>query len=284
MKIIGGPSSQTLACRVAAQLNILPTVTNFERFPDNEHYIKILDDVAGEDVVLIQSTTTDSDLIALLQLIDACAAAKSIRVVIPYFGYARQDQIFKAGEAVSARAMARTIQGVDSVWTINLHKKYTLEHFTCPAEDLDVSPLIGKYLSELNLARPLLVAPDKGVEQMVRTMAQGLALECDVFDKTRLSGDTVVIQDKKMDIAGRDIILMDDMIATGGTMAESVKLLRSNGARDIYVACVHPVLTRNAVLRLANAGVKDIIATDTLEKIQSAVSVAPIIADKLKNI
>ena len=284
MKIIGGPSSQTLACRVAAQLQCAPTVTDYVRFPDNEQYLKILDDVDGEDVVIIQNTTTDSDLIALLQLLDACETAKRIKVVIPYMGYARQDKLFNKGEAISARAMAKTIAAasLDSVLTINLHEKTILNHFTCPASDLDASALIGKYISDLRLDRPLLIAPDKGVKNMVEKMAAGLDLDHDVFEKTRFSGDLVAIKEKPMDIQGRDVIIVDDMIATGGTMAEAVKILYQNGAKDIYTACVHPVLTRNAVLRLSNAGVKDIISTDTIEKIQSHISVAPLIADALR--
>jgi ribose-phosphate pyrophosphokinase len=275
---------QTLACRVAAQLQCTPTVTDYVRFPDNEQYLKILDDVDGQEVLIIQNTTTDSDLIALLQLLDACETAKKINVVIPYMGYARQDKLFNKGEAISARAMAKTVaaQSLDRVFTINIHEKNILNHFTCPATDLDASALIGKYLSDLNLKRPLLIAPDKGVKEMVEKMAKGLALDHDVFDKTRFGGDTVSIKEKEMDIKGRDVIIVDDMIATGGTMAEAVKILYKNGAKDIYAACVHPVLTRNAVLRLSNAGIKDIISTDTIEKIQSCISVAPLIAGALK--
>ncbi|MDV0444893.1 Ribose-phosphate pyrophosphokinase [Methanimicrococcus sp. At1] len=284
MKIIGGPSSQALACRVAAELNIKPTITDFIRFPDNEQYVQIKEDVAGADVVLIQSTTTDSDLVALLQLLDACESAKAITVVIPYMGYARQDKKFKDGEAISARAMARavTASNLKKIYTINLHEKSISNYFTCPAEDLDASKLIAGYVDGLGLERPLLIAPDKGVRDMVENMADGLSLDWDVFDKTRLAGDQVVMADKQMDIAGRDVIIVDDMIATGGTMAEAVSILEKNGARDVYVACIHPVLTRNAVLRLSNAGVKDIIGTDTIEKVQSRISTAPIIADALK--
>ncbi|MDR2943614.1 MAG: ribose-phosphate diphosphokinase [Methanosarcinales archaeon] len=284
MKIIGGPSSQALACRVAAGLNMKPTITDFIRFPDNEQYVQIKEDIAGEEVVLIQSTTTDSDFVALLQLLDACEAAEKIKVVIPYMGYARQDQKFKDGEAVSARAMAKavTAKNLEKIYTINLHKRSTLDHFSHPAEDLDASKLIAEYAVSLNLERPLLVAPDKGVRDMVENMAAGLKLDWDVFDKTRLAGDKVVMADKKMDVEGRDVIIVDDMIATGGTMAEAVSILDKNGAHNVYVACVHPVLTRNAVLRLSNAGVKDIIATDTVEKIQSRISVAPIIVEALK--
>lgn len=284
MKIIGGPSSQTLACRVAAQLNIEPTVTHFERFPDNEQYLKILEDVSGQDVVLIQSTAADSDLIALLQLLDACETAASVTVVIPYMGYARQDKLFKPGEAISARAMAKTVtaDNLKAVYTVNLHEKSVLSHFNCPAYDLDASPLIAAYVVELGLKEPLLVAPDKGVREMVEHMAAGLNLDWTSFDKIRLDGATVEMTGGDLDITGRDIIIVDDMIATGGTMAEAVKILKRNGARDVYTACIHPVLSRNAVLRLSNAGVKDIMATDTLEKIQSRISTASIIADALK--
>lgn len=284
MKIIGGPSSQALACRVAAGLNIKPTVTDFARFPDNEQYVQIKENVAGEDVALIQSTTTDSDLIALLQLLDACESAKEITVVIPYMGYARQDKKFKDGEAISARVMAKTVTApnLKKVYTINLHEKSVLDYFSCPAEDLDASKLIAEYAAGLGLKRPLLIAPDRGVRSMVKSMASGLNLDWDVFDKTRLAGDHVVMSDKKMDIEGRDVIIVDDMISTGGTMAEAVSILEKNGAHDVYVACIHPVLTRNAVIRLSNAGVKEIIATDTIEKVQSRISTAPIIIEALK--
>ena len=284
LKIIGGPSSQALACRVAAGLNIKPTVTDFARFPDNEQYVQIKENVAGEDVALIQSTTTDSDLIALLQLLDACESAKEITVVIPYMGYARQDKKFKDGEAISARVMAKTVTApnLKKVYTINLHEKSVLDYFSCPAEDLDASKLIAEYAAGLGLKRPLLIAPDRGVRSMVKSMASGLNLDWDVFDKTRLAGDHVVMSDKKMDIEGRDVIIVDDMISTGGTMAEAVSILEKNGAHDVYVACIHPVLTRNAVIRLSNAGVKEIIATDTIEKVQSRISTAPIIIEALK--
>ena len=251
LKIISGPSSQALACRVAFGLNVLPTIVDFVRFPDNEQYLQIKEDVAGEEVVLIQSTTTDSDLVALLQLLDACESAAKITVVIPYMGYARQDKKFKDGEAVSARAMAKTITApnLNKIYTVNLHEKSILNYFNHPAQDLDASKLIAEYVANLGLERPLLIAPDKGVRDMVENMAAGLNLEWDVFDKTRLAGDQVVMADKKMDIAGRDVIIVDDMIATGGTMAEAVSILNKNGAKGVDGACVHPGLTRNAGLR-----------------------------------
>ena len=112
-------------------------------------------------------------------------------------------------------------------------------------------------------------------------MSSGLGFDYDHLQKTRLSGDTVTIKTKNLDVNGRHVVLVDDMIATGGTMTESIKMLKAQGAVDVYLVCVHPVLARNAALRLFNAGVKDIIATDTLEKAESRLSVAPLIADAL---
>ncbi|MBP1909662.1 ribose-phosphate diphosphokinase [Methanolobus bombayensis] len=282
MKIIGGPASQALSSRVARELNIEPTVCDFTRFPDGELYSRILDEDVDE-VTIVQSTTTDSDLVALLQLIDACEDSPVINVVIPYMGYARQDKKFKTGEPITARAIARTINA-DRIFTVNIHEASVLNYFNADAFDLDASRLLGYHIRSLNLCNPLIVSPDKGAINLAENTATDVGLEFDYLEKTRHSGDSVTIKAKNVDVMNRDIIIIDDMIATGGTMAESIKLLKSQGAKDVYLACVHPVLARNAVLRLYNAGVKDIITTDTIEKVQSCVSVAPLIANALRSI
>ena len=282
MKIIGGPASQALSSRVAREMNINPTVCDFTRFPDGELYSRILDEDVDE-VTIIQSTTTDSDLVALLQLIDACEDSPVINVVIPFMGYARQDKKFKTGEPISARAIARTINA-DRIFTVNIHESSVLNYFNADAFDLDASRLIGYHIRSLNLSDPLIVSPDKGAISLAENTADDVGFEFDYLEKTRHSGDSVSIKAKHVDVMNRDIIIIDDMIATGGTMAESIKLLKSQGAKDVYLTCVHPVLARNAVLRLFNAGVKDIIATDTIEKAQSCVSVAPLIANALRSI
>lgn len=282
MKIIGGPASQALSSRVAREMNIDPTLCDFTRFPDGELYSRILDEDIDE-VTIIQSTTTDSDLVALLQLIDACEDSPVINVVIPFMGYARQDKKFKTGEPISARAIARTINA-DRIFTVNIHESSVLNYFNADAFDLDASRLIGYHIRSLNLSDPLIVSPDKGAISLAENTADGVGFEFDYLEKTRHSGDSVSIKAKHVDVMNRDIIIIDDIIATGGTMAESIKLLKSQGAKDVYLACVHPVLARNAVLRLFNAGVKDIIATDTIEKAQSCVSVAALIANALRSI
>lgn len=283
MKIIGGPASQLLASRTARALGTEPALCEFNRFPDGELYLRIVEETENENVTLIQSTPTDSDLVSLLQLIDACEGARELNVVIPYMGYARQDKKFKSGEPISARAIARCIRA-DRIFTVNIHEKSVLEHFSGPAYNLDAAKLVGKHIASLGLGNPLLLAPDSGAEGLIKNVSSGLGFDYDHLEKTRLSGDTVVIKTKNLDVTGRQVVLVDDMIATGGTMAESIRMLRDQGAADVYIACVHPVLARNAVLRLFNAGVKDIIGTDTLERAESRLSVAPLIADALKGL
>jgi len=282
LKIIGGPASQALSSQVARELNLEPTITDFTRFPDGELYTRILDEDVDE-VTIIQSTMTDSDFVALLQLIDACEDSPVINVVIPYMGYARQDKKFKTGEPISARAIARTINA-DRVFTVNVHEASILDYFNADAFDLDAAYLISHHLRSLDLQNPLLVSPDLGALDFVERTATEIGFDYDYLEKTRLSGDTVTIKTKNVDVKGRDIVLLDDMIATGGTMVESIKLLKSQGAKDVYLACVHPVLARNAVMRLYNSGVKEIISTDTIERIQSSVSVAPLIANAIKGL
>jgi ribose-phosphate pyrophosphokinase len=283
LKIVGGPASQLLASRTARALGTEPVLCEFNRFPDGELYLRIADEIKNESVTLIQSTPTDSDLVSLLQLIDACNEAKELNVVIPYMGYSRQDKRFKPGEPISARAVARCINA-DRVFTVNIHEKSVLGYFPCPAKNLDAAKLLGEYIAGFGLENPILVAPDEGAEGLVKKVSSGLGFDYDHLQKTRLSGDTVTIKTKNIDVTGRHVVLVDDMIATGGTMTESIKMLKDQGAVDVYLACVHPVLARNAVLRLFNAGVKDIIATDTLEKAESILSVAPLIADALKDL
>ena len=283
MKIIGGSASQLLAGRISGLLGCDLPVSEFKRFPDGELYTRILDDFAGDSVAIIQSTVTDSDLVLLLLLIDACGEADEINIVIPYMGYARQDKRFKAGEPISARAVAGAIKA-DNVYTVNIHDKSILDHFDAKAMDLDATPEIGRYIQNMDLKNPLIIAPDDGAIPLARSASKDLGMDYDYLEKTRLSGEAVTIKPKSLEVRGRDVIIIDDIISTGGTMAETISLLRSQGAHGVFTACVHPVLSSNAVLRLSKAGVKGIIATDTIDKGVSVVSVAPVIAEALKQV
>jgi ribose-phosphate pyrophosphokinase len=282
LKIIAGPASQLLASRIASALHCELAECEFKTFPDGELYIRILDDIDNE-AVIVQSTVTDSDLIALLQLIDACTGVKRIHAVIPYLGYARQDKQFNPGEALSARVMARTIEA-DNVITVNIHENSILDYFKCNAININAVPLIGQYVHQMNLHKPVILAPDKGAKELAASAASELGIDYDHLEKKRLSGDTVQVTPKNMEVTGRDVVILDDIVATGGTMAEAVHLLKEQGASGVYIACIHPVLAGSALIKLYHSGVRDVIATDTIETAVSKVSVAQLIARTVKEL
>lgn len=283
--IIGGPASQLLAGRVAAILGEEIALCDYKKFPDGESYTKVITPLADE-LTIIQSTPSDQDLVYLLQLLDICRDRK-IALVMPYFGYARQDKIFKPGEPMTARAVATALNPFfgreGQIYLINIHAPSILSHFEAQAENLDATPLLAERIASLRLKDAVVISPDKGAVAMAKTAASVLGVDCDYLQKTRLSGTEVSMAPKEVDVRERDVVIFDDMIATGGTMAEAVSMLRQQGARSVYLAAVHPVLTGSAVLKLCRSGVEAILATDTLDRTVSTVSVAPLIASALKS-
>jgi ribose-phosphate pyrophosphokinase len=284
--IIGGPASQLLAGKVAAILGQELALCEYKTFPDGEAYSQVASELEDE-VTIIQSTPKDSDIIYLLQLLDVCRE-KKVALVIPYFGYARQDKIFKTGEPMTARAIASALNPLlgenGRIYTVNIHARSVLSHFHCPAENLDATPLLAERVRTLGLNDPVIISPDKGAVAMAKNAASHLGAQCDYLEKTRLSGTDVSMAPKEIDVIGRDVVVFDDMIATGGTMAMAITLLRKQGAKRVFLAAVHPVLTGNAVLKLYRSGVEAIVATDTLDRSMSTVSVAPLIAEAIRSI
>lgn len=283
MKIIGGISSQSVSKRISDLLDIPIAATEYKTFPDGEKYCRILDCIDREDVLIIQSISSDSDLIYLLEIIDACEnleVGKKV-VLMPYFGYARQDKMFEIGEPISARVIAGLIRA-DKVYTINIHSKSVLNFFNSPVEDLNAMPLLIDHIKGMNLTDPIVIAPDEGSADTVFNTVSNY-YDFDYMEKTRISSDKVVIKPKNLDVNGRDIVIMDDMISTGGTVLETAKMLKENGANDVYAFCVHPVLVGHTLLRLYTTGIKEVISTDTIEKITSKVSIAPLVAERLKS-
>lgn len=282
MMIIGGPSSQLLAGRVAGLMGEDLALCEYRPFPDGEAYTQILSDL-DEEVVVIQSTPTDRDIIYLLQLLDICRDSR-VSLVIPYFGYARQDKIFQPGEPLTARAVAQALNPFleeGRIFTVNIHAPSVLDHFRSPARNLDATLLLADKIRDLDLRDPVIISPDKGAVAMARSAAEHLGAEYDYLEKTRHSGCEVSMAPKEIQVQSRDLVICDDMIATGGTMATAIALLRRQGARRVYLAAVHPVLTGSAILKLYRSGVELILATDTLDRGVSTVSVAPLIAEAL---
>ena len=282
--IIGGPASQLLAGRVAAILRETLALCDYKTFPDGESYTQVVTPLEDE-VVIIQSTPTDQDLVYLLQLLDVCRASR-VSLVMPYFGYARQDKIFKPGEPMTARAVATALNPFlknGRVHLVNIHAPSVMSHFQSPIENLDATPLLAERIGTMGLKDAVVISPDKGAVAMAKTAAATLGCDCDYLQKTRLSGTEVSMAPKEVNVKGRDVVIFDDMIATGGTMATAIALLRQQGANRVYLAAVHPVLTGSAVIKLYRSGVEAVLATDTLDKGVSTVSVAPLIAKALRS-
>jgi len=284
MKIIPGVSTQVLAARIATELGGKVSFCEFKRFPDGELYTRVVDDLKDEEVTIVQSIMADSGMINLLQLIDAVGEAYKTRVVIPYLGYSRQDRRFKPGEAISSRAIARGISFagiVDRIYVVNVHNRAVLQYFDVEANNLDAAPLIGDYIAQKEIEEPVIIGPDEGARELAKAVAAHHGFDYDVLEKKRISGDEVRITPKEVSVGGKNVVIVDDIISTGGTIAEAAYMIKAHNANDIYVASIHGLFTQNAAIRILNAGVKEIIATDTIESIFSEISVAKMIAEEL---
>jgi ribose-phosphate pyrophosphokinase len=285
MHVIGGTASTALAERISRELGNTPFgIPYTKRFPDGEMYVRVGGRLEGDDVVVVQSTRTDQDFLELLLLEDAVreAGARRIFVVVPYFGYARQDRRFFPGEPVSARTLTRHVElDADAVITVDLHSPQTLSHFSKPAFEASGIPAIARLLRE----RPLdvLVSPDKGGIDRVRRMAQILDKPWFSLEKRRIDSEHVELSmpsDNAVPIQGKHLALIDDVITTGGTIVEAAKLLAKHRAAAISAACTHGLFLRDAFERI-KAVTDEVFSTDTLGNPAEKASVAPDIAQIL---
>ena len=282
MYIIGGTASKDIAEDLSkiTKNPIAKTIT--KRFPDTELYVRILDDINNQDVVIIQTTFPDPNLVELFLILNAVeeAKAKTITVVIPYYGYARQDTKFNEGEAISAKAIAQLLSlSADRVITVDPHKEHILDFFSTSAASCSAVAEIAKYLIDKKI--DMVLAPDKGALQRAKKASELMGCKFDYMEKTRIDGETVEIKPKNLDAKGKTVVIIDDIISTGGTMAKSIKMLKNNGAKKVLVACTHGLFAGEALKKLNSAGCDEIISTDTIHSKFSKVKTAPIIAKLL---
>jgi ribose-phosphate pyrophosphokinase len=204
------------------------------------------------------------------------------QLVIPYMGYARQDKRFKAGEPVSARAISRVLsRGADRCITVNIHDKRVLSYFDIPASDISLARDISRYIESTGLDNPLILAPDDGASAFAKAVAAYGSWDQDHLDKTRISGDEVLMAPRTLSAADRSVVIVDDIISTGGTIAAAAAMLREQGASDVFAACVHGVLTGGAFAHLKAAGIHEVVCSDTIERGCSRFSAADRIAEAL---
>jgi len=281
--IIGGSASQKLAALISKELDETLCPLETRKFPDGERYIRIGGNLES-DAVVIQSTgyPQDQNLLELFLILKTLKSldVENIKVVIPYFGYARQEKRFKTGEAISAQVVSELLEacGATEIFSINLHEDGLRNLFNIPAHNLSAMPLIAEYIEE-HLDDPVIIAPDKGALGFASEIAGILGCDSDHLEKTRISPDKVETRTKDLDVQGREAVIIDDIISTGGTIINASHILRQHGASKIVVSCVHPVLVEDALLRIFASGVDDVIATDTLQSDASTISVVPLIAD-----
>lgn len=281
--IIPGRDSQALSAELAAITGRELMPISRQQFPDGEWLIE-LDASPHASAIIVASTTSVTAHLDLLFLQDAAreAGVEELMTVVPYLGYARQDKAFDDGQPVSVRAVARAIStGTDRVLTVDPHELSVLEHFDVPARAVHIADRLVEPLPS-DLTDPLFLAPDAGARDLATTLRDAYGSgSADHLNKSRTSGRSVEITPTDAAVSGRDIILIDDIIATGGTMSEAVAMLRDRGANRLIASCVHPLLADDAYVRLKRAGVDMVYGTDTIERHVSALSAAPAIADAL---
>lgn len=292
--VVAGPASQKLAVKVAHLLNAQLYSTESKVFPDGECYLRVQveDDgeFRGKEVTLIQSTAGNAwgdqnlHIMEIIMMISAVRRmdASKIRVVIPYFAYSRQDKAFRPGESIFAQDLLRWMQaaGATEFYSIDIHTTSIFKVLTIPAYNLDPMKVLAEEVKSRNLANPVVICPDKGAFERSRAFARylGDAVPVVQLNKKRdvITGKTTM--EGTLQVEGKDVIIADDIIATGGTMALALGIAKKAGASSIYAIGTHPLLIKNAVFKLLNAGVTEIIGTDTLSSIAMQASMAEVIA------
>jgi ribose-phosphate pyrophosphokinase len=297
MKIFTGNSNPALAAEIAESLNVSLGRAEVGRFPEGECKIKIADNIRGADVFIVQSTCppVNDNLVELLVMIDAArrASARRITAVIPYFGYARQDRKDQPRVPITAKLVANLITeaGADRVLTMDLHAQQIQGFFDIPLDHLMALPVLVEHFKALKLGDLSICTADVGGIKGAWKFAERLNAPLAIVDKKR-SGDSHVEALALIgEVKGKNIIIPDDMIATGGTLVNAARFLKENGAKELYACGTHGVLSGNAVERLKTAGFKQVVMTNTIplppEKQQSnytQLSIAKLFGEAIQRI
>src|SRR6516165_1853803 len=275
-KIFSGTANDALAKEVCDKLGLPLGQAYISRFSDGETYVQILENVRGTDVFLIQPTCdpVDLHLMQLLLLIDALkrASARRITVVIPYFGYARQDRKDKPRVPISSKLVADllTTAGADRALVVDLHAPQLQGFFNIPVDHLFGSPVLVSYFRELNLPNLTVVSPDAGGVERARFFAKKMDAALAIVDKRRVEMNVAEVMHVIGDVKGRTCLVIDDLIDTAGTLVKTASALMENGADAVYACCSHPVFSGPAVENIMKSCIKEVVVTNTIPLSEAA--------------
>src|SRR3954469_5393017 len=281
MKIVACNSNRPLAEAVAASLGLPLTSASIRRFADMEVFVEINENVRGEDVFVVQSTSypANDNLMELLITLDALkrASARRVTAVIPYFGYARQDRKSGSRTPISAKLVANLITqaGVDRVMTLDLHAGQIQGFFDIPTDNLYAAPLMVRDIKDkFDLSRTMVISPDVGGVARARGLAKRINTPLAIVDKRRERAGESEVMNVIGDVAGYTCILIDDIVDSGGTLVNAADALIAKGAKDVYAYITHGVLSGGAAARITNSRLKELVITDSILP-TDAVSKAP---------
>jgi len=269
VKIFSGAASHYLAEKIAKNFGKPLGALNIQKFSDGEFQPVFNESVRGDYVFLVQSTFSPSDnLMELLMMIDAArrASAGYITAVIPYFGYARQDRKDKPRVAIASKLVANllTIAGANRVMTMDLHAPQIQGFFDIPVDHLDSSAIFIPYIEKLKIENLTFAAPDVGSTNRVREVAKYFEADMVICDKQRKRANEIASMTVIGDVTGRNVVLIDDICDTAGTLSKSAAILKERGALSVRAFCTHPVLSGNAYNNIANSELEELVVCDTI--------------------
>ncbi len=299
MKILTGTSNLKLSKDISKNLRLKLVNSNIKRFADGEIYIEINENIRGNSVFVIQSTSNpaNDNLMELLLIIDALkrSSAKNITAVIPYFGYARQDRKVVPRTSISAKVVANLITnaGASRIVTVDLHAGQIQGFFDMPVDNLFTTPLFARYIKKkLKNKNLICVSPDVGGVQRTRGLATKIEADLAIIDKRRPAPGKSQVMNIIGDVNKKTCIIVDDIIDSGGTIVNAVTALKKAGAADVYVFTTHGVLSGEAVQKIQKSKIKKLVITDTIDnskkiKNQSKIevlSISNLMAEAIKRI
>jgi ribose-phosphate pyrophosphokinase len=299
MKILSGTSNPRLSKEISRKLKSKLINTNIKRFADGEIYIEINENIRGNSVFVIQSTSNpaNDNILELLLCIDALrrSSAKNITAVIPYFGYARQDRKVAPRTSISAKVVSNLITnaGANRIVTVDLHAGQIQGFFDIPVDNLFTTPLFARYIKKKFKSKNLVcVSPDVGGVQRTRGLATKIKADLAIIDKRRPAPGKSQVMNIIGEVKGKNCIIVDDIIDSGGTIVNAVAALKKAGAIDVYVFITHAVLSGEAAEKIKRSKIKKLIITDTIDntaKIKNnskieVISIAPLMAEAINRI